>query len=129
MARADYETGQSPGFTTLGLSATAPGAIEYIRAHELAGPIFNDMELGGTLSDRLHPARRPFIDSRNLDLQLLRRYLRILTSRAAWEEAQAEVRLPAPSCCRISRSRRGCRSAPSSWKIHAGAASISIRSR
>lgn len=89
-ARHDLEAGQSRGFVTLGPASTAPGAADYILAHELPAPLFNDMELGGYLEQRLYPRYRAFIDSRNLSLELLHGYVRIVTSRRAWRNAEAE---------------------------------------
>jgi tetratricopeptide (TPR) repeat protein len=46
------------------------------------------MELGGYLIHRLYPAYRLFIDTRQLDLSLVERYIGLMTTRAGWLEAE-----------------------------------------
>jgi tetratricopeptide (TPR) repeat protein len=48
------------------------------------------MELGGYLSHRLYPQHRVFIDSRQLSLPLVKRYIGIMTSWQEWQKAEAE---------------------------------------
>jgi tetratricopeptide (TPR) repeat protein len=82
MSRADYEVGQSGGsFFTLNPRNLAPGAADFIERHALAGPIFNEIQLGGHLAWRLYPERQVFIDGRILDPRLWHEHREILLGR------------------------------------------------
>jgi len=84
-SRAQFEVGQSGDhFFSVSPRSTCPGAAEYILRHDLPGPIFNEMGLGGYLIHRLYPDRQLFIDGRILDLSLLHEYRDALSSRAEW---------------------------------------------
>jgi tetratricopeptide (TPR) repeat protein len=82
LSRADYEVGQSGGgFTTLNPRNLAPGAAAFILRHELEGPLFNEIQLGGYLAWRLYPEHRVFVDGRILDARLWHEHRDILLGR------------------------------------------------
>lgn len=92
-SRAQFELGQSEDhFFSLSPRYTCPGAADYILAHALPGPIFNEMGLGGYLIYRLHPGRQLFIDGRLLDRSLVDDYRNALGSRERWERLTARHR-------------------------------------
>jgi hypothetical protein len=82
--------GSEPGasFVRVRPEFSAPGAAEYIREHDLPGPIFNEIALGGYLIHALHPEYQLFIDTRNLSDAVLRDYLRAVASPKAWRALQ-----------------------------------------
>jgi hypothetical protein len=89
--RGVYETGQSRGtWASLGPTSTAAVAADFVENEKLRGPILNDMELGGYLIFRLFPAHRVFIDSRQLDADLVERYIALMTRRDAWRAAERD---------------------------------------
>jgi hypothetical protein len=54
------------------------GAVDFLLAHHIDGPIFNSYEYGGYLIWRLWPPQRVFIDGRALSESVFRDYGRIL---------------------------------------------------
>jgi len=82
--------GREPGAScvTVRPDFSAPGAAEYIRRHDLPGPIFNEIALGGYLIHALHPERRLFIDTRNLSEPVLQAYRKSVVSPKAWRALQ-----------------------------------------
>lgn len=88
LSRRDFEVGQSAGRSyTLDPLSTCPGAADYILEHDLPGPIFNEMHLGGYLGYRLHPRRQLFTDNRNLSYEILRQSVSFGQSVDAWRGA------------------------------------------
>jgi hypothetical protein len=87
--RQAFELGQSrETWATLAPLSTAAGAADFIERENAPRPILNDMELGGYLIHRLYPTYRLFIDTRQLDLSLVDRYIALMTTRAGWLEAE-----------------------------------------
>lgn len=89
LLRSDFEAGQSADdFFTISPLATCPGAATYILEHDLPGPIFNDMSLGGYLTYRLYPRHQLFIDNRILSNRQMREYMEMSLSRDRWLAAE-----------------------------------------
>jgi hypothetical protein len=88
-ARAGFDVGGSQDFFAHRPAIWSPGAAEFLREHELPGPIFHDYQLGAYLAFYLHPERRMFIDARALDPALIERYTEMVSSEAAWRRAEA----------------------------------------
>ncbi|HEV8241893.1 MAG TPA: tetratricopeptide repeat protein [Thermoanaerobaculia bacterium] len=90
--RRGFESGQSSAgsfsFFEMAPRLACPGAASILLAQDLAGPIFNDYQMGGYLGWRLHPARRVFIDPRVLDPQLVVDYTQMVDSPDAWAAAE-----------------------------------------
>jgi hypothetical protein len=61
------------------------GAVEFIRAHEIQGPMFNKLEWGGYLIWRLYPEYKVFIDGRMLDNRVTWSYLAVQGARGQWK--------------------------------------------
>jgi hypothetical protein len=61
------------------------GAVEFIRAHEIQGPMFNKLEWGGYLIWRLYPEYKVFIDGRMLDSRVTWSYLAVQGARGQWK--------------------------------------------
>ncbi|HLP41179.1 MAG TPA: hypothetical protein VK465_06700 [Fibrobacteria bacterium] len=53
------------------------GAVAYMRAHPVKGPLFNELRFGGYLAHRLHPDVLPFVDGRMIlrDADFYREFL------------------------------------------------------
>jgi tetratricopeptide (TPR) repeat protein len=81
---------REPGasFVTVRPEFSAPGAAEYIRRHDLPGPIFNEIALGGYLVHALYPDYQLFIDTRNLSEAVLDDYRKAVVSPKAWRALQ-----------------------------------------
>jgi tetratricopeptide (TPR) repeat protein len=82
--------GREPGasFVSVRPEFAAPGAAEYIREHDLPGPIFNEIALGGYLIHALHPEHQLFIDTRNLSEAVLDDYRKAVAFPKAWHALQ-----------------------------------------
>ncbi|MBI2444565.1 MAG: hypothetical protein HYV42_05000 [Candidatus Magasanikbacteria bacterium] len=50
--------------TRLGVVKDNEGAADFIRAQDIKGPLFNDLDIGGYAIFHLYPALRPFVDNR-----------------------------------------------------------------
>lgn len=86
-ARDGFRAGGSERFFAVKPSLTSPGAVEFVREHDLPEPIFNDYVLGAYLGATLYPERQVFIDSRVLGPDLVERYTRMVDSAARWRRA------------------------------------------
>jgi tetratricopeptide (TPR) repeat protein len=82
--------GSEPGaaFVSVRPEFSAPGAAEYILEHDLPGPIFNEIALGGYLVHALHPEHQLFIDTRNLSATVLEDYRKAVAFPKAWRALQ-----------------------------------------
>jgi hypothetical protein len=67
-------------------------AVEYLRNHELAGPMFNSYNWGGYLIFKLWPAYPVYIDGRTdlYDDEFIRRYLNVMVAGEAWQQTLAD---------------------------------------
>lgn len=79
-------------FTATRPEFVAPGAAAYIRTHQLRGPIFNEIVLGGYLIDALYPEHQLFIDTRNLSAPLLARYRAAIADAEVWRTLERRRR-------------------------------------
>jgi hypothetical protein len=54
---------RAPGLTGWGVDRNRfpDGAVQFLEAHRLAGPVFNNFDVGGYLLYRVHPRRKVFI--------------------------------------------------------------------
>lgn len=68
--------GMELGFWGIREDAYPKAAIDFIAESGLQGNLFNDMGIGGYLIYRLAPARKVFIDGRNIDEALFAEYLK-----------------------------------------------------
>lgn len=48
----------------LGLADDALGSVDFVKAHDLHGPIFNNYDVGGLLIYSLYPREKVFVDNR-----------------------------------------------------------------
>jgi hypothetical protein len=92
-ARAELEVGQSAdSFVTQHPHYTCPQAAAFIRENGLAGPIFNDVALGGYLIDALYPEHQLYIDTRNLSAAVVADYQSAMRSPEAWQALSERFR-------------------------------------
>jgi hypothetical protein len=68
------------------------GAVEFIKAEQLSGPMFNSYNWGGYLIFKLWPAHPVYIDGRTdlYDDAFIRRYLRVMVADEGWEQVLAD---------------------------------------
>jgi hypothetical protein len=85
----------SPGQLQLGREASAAGypvgAVEYLRAHDVPGNLFNAYHWGGYLIHELHPERQVFIDGRtDVYAQFVGRYQQVEHLQPGWRQVLEE---------------------------------------
>jgi MFS family permease len=68
------------------------GAVEYLREHKPAGPMFNSYNWGGYLIFKLWPDYTVYIDGRTdlYDDAFIRRYLNVMVAGEAWQQTLAD---------------------------------------
>jgi hypothetical protein len=84
-----------PGQLQLGREASSgnypAGAVEYLRAHDLSGNLFNSYQWGGYLIHELYPERRVFIDGRtDVYAQFVGRYQQVEHLQPGWRQVLDE---------------------------------------
>ena len=85
--RGDLPLGREPR-----TSAYPTGAVAHIRAHGLAGNIFNEYHWGGYLVYEFFPERQVYIDGRtDVYARLMARYVNTVAARPGWEQELADV--------------------------------------
>ena len=85
----------SPGQLQLGREASSAGypvgAVEYLRAHDLSGNLFNAYHWGGYLIHELYPGRLVFIDGRtDVYAQFVGRYQQVEHLQPSWRQVLDE---------------------------------------
>jgi hypothetical protein len=73
---------QRDGWVDMGFPA---GAVDFIRARDIQGPMFNKLEWGGYLIWRLYPEYKVFIDGRILDTRVTWSYLSVQGASGPWK--------------------------------------------
>jgi hypothetical protein len=61
------------------------GAVDFVRSHNLQGPMFNKLEWGGYLIWQLYPEYKVFIDGRIIDRRVALSYLSVRGAEGAWK--------------------------------------------
>jgi hypothetical protein len=76
----------------VGLSPGVESSAQFFRQHNLAGPIFNNYDIGGYLIHQLFPGQRVFVDNRPeaYSTEFFQKYITAQEDEVAWEQLDTE---------------------------------------